>query len=141
MFKWLCQWYLRKFPPKTPEGRYKAKEPWVVAVTLFTDSGSKEVKYVEFHEDRLMHWMGHEDWTLAKHFALSRADSIKHNGFTEWIDGMKNHYPLHRIHLVQAFPKPVEKVIEVKLSADDSNLQEKIGQVREAIDNLERRHV
>jgi len=120
MIKWFCQWYLRKFPPRTPEGKHPALEPWVVAVTLTTDSGSKEVRYVEFKKDSLMYWSGHEDWTTAREYALSRADSIKKNGFTEWVDDLKNHYPVHRVHLVQAFPKPTQP--KVSVAVDDTNV-------------------
>ena len=59
MIRWFCEWYLRTFPKKKPEGMYPAKQFWQVAVTLNTDSG-KEVKYIEFIEDRLEYLMGNE---------------------------------------------------------------------------------
>lgn len=132
MIKKFCAWYLRTFPPKKPEGKYPAEVPWQVVVVVTTDTGY-EHHYVDFTKDRLSRWMGDDDWTTAKDFALSRADSIKTNGFTQWVEGTKEHYPLHRIYLVMAYPKPI---LDVKIKAEDK-ASEKIEQVREAIDNLD----
>lgn len=105
MIRKFCEWYLRKFPKKLPEGRYPANEPWQVAVTINTDSG-REVKYIDYQEDRLMYHMGSADWDNARYFALRKLDYIKEHGYTERIEGMEVFYPLHRVHLVQAYAKP-----------------------------------
>lgn len=134
MIRWFCEWYLRTFPKKKPEGMYPAKQFWQVAVTLNTDSG-KEVKYIEFIEDRLEYLMGNEYWTTAKIYALNKADHIKKNGFTEWVGGLKDHYPVHRVYLVQAYPMSKANVI---IESNKDTIDEQLAAVKEAVENLDR---
>ena len=130
MIRWLCEWYLRKFPPKLPEGWYPSDNPWTVAVEIYTDSGT-ETRYVEFTEDNLWYFTYSENWKTAKNYALNRAYNIAETGYTEWLGTLKVFYPVHRIHSVKAFPA----------SVDTSKAKEAIADVQEVIDNLERTDV
>lgn len=104
MFRRLCEWYLRRFPKRREPGYYPAKEPWEVAVTITGDSG-RFVEYIQYEEDRFDRWLGHDSWDTARYYAESKAYDVRKNGLTVRDGEYKDLYPVHRIYLVQTYPK------------------------------------